>query len=132
MMLNAPKRDRKPVLTSEQAARCRAIVNIVAHDTGVPSGAFFSPSRCGLPTAKARQLAMYLCHVLAGLTMTQVGLFFRRDRTTVAHACALIEDARDDQNVERRIQALEDRIARSRLPRRARHNSASEGLDHVW
>src|SRR5207253_1177264 len=37
--------------------------------------------------AFARQVAMYLAHVACGLTLTQVGHVFARDRTTVAHAC---------------------------------------------
>jgi chromosomal replication initiation ATPase DnaA len=40
--------------------------------------------------------ALYLVHVAYGFTLTQVGTMFRRDRTTVAHACIIIEDRRDD------------------------------------
>ena len=43
-------------------------------------------------TAFARQVAMYLAHVGCGLTLTEVGRLFARDRTTVAHACSLVED----------------------------------------
>ena len=39
---------------------------------------------------------MYLAHVAYGLTLTQVGILFGRDRTTVAYACRIIEDRRDD------------------------------------
>ena len=46
--------------------------------------------------AFARQVAMYLVHVAYGFTLTQVGTMFGRDRTTVAHACIIIEDHRDD------------------------------------
>src|SRR5947208_7954986 len=42
--------------------------------------------------AFARQVAMYLAHVAWGLTLTEVGNVFVRDRTTVAHACGLVED----------------------------------------
>ena len=45
-------------------------------------------------------MAMYLAHVAFGLTFTRVGICFGRDRTTVRHACALIEDRRDDPALE--------------------------------
>src|SRR3954447_14983959 len=41
--------------------------------------------------AFARQVAMYLAHVAWGLNLTEVGHVFARDRTTVAHACGLVE-----------------------------------------
>lgn len=43
---------------------------------------------------------MYLAHVAGGLSLTSVGLGFGRDRTTVRHACAIWEDARDDSRVD--------------------------------
>ena len=45
-------------------------------------------------TAFAREVAMYLAHVGCGVSLTEVGHLFERDRTTVAHAC--LEDRRDD------------------------------------
>ena len=57
--------------------------------------------------AFARQVAMYLAHVAWGLTMTEVGHVFARDRTTVAHACGLVEDLRDDPVLDRSLELLE-------------------------
>jgi chromosomal replication initiation ATPase DnaA len=57
--------------------------------------------------AFARQVAMYLAHVACGLTMTEVGHIFDRDRTTVAHACGLVEDLRDDPSFDRSLELLE-------------------------
>jgi chromosomal replication initiation ATPase DnaA len=59
------------------------------------------------PTALARQVAMYLAHVSLGITLTEVGLLFHRDRTTVAHACGVIEDRRDDPVFDRALELLE-------------------------
>ena len=42
------------------------------------------------------EAAMYLAHVAYGLTLTQVGTLFGRDRTTVAYAFRIVEDLRDD------------------------------------
>lgn len=57
--------------------------------------------------AQARQMAMYLAHIVFGLSLTRVGICFGRDRTTVRHACMLIEDRRDDPSWEFGLAALE-------------------------
>ncbi len=57
--------------------------------------------------ALARQVAMYLAHVACGLTMTEVGQIFARDRTTVRHACGLVEDMRDEPSFDRSLDLLE-------------------------
>src|SRR4029077_12068941 len=58
----------------------------------VRSGDLWAGTR-GCPRAAfARQVAMYLAHVACGLTLTEVGQVFVRDRTTVAHACGRVED----------------------------------------
>lgn len=116
---NAGHRER---LSPELRRQCRLVVLTVASATGVRYCDFFAPSRMRLHTASARQLAMYLCHTLLGLTMTQVGQFFGRDRTTVAHACKQVEDGRDEGSpADIEIVALEARIdsARSEMTRTA-------------
>jgi hypothetical protein len=73
-------------------------------------------SRGQARVALARQTAMYLAHVTCGLTMTQVGLLFERDRTTVKHACMVIEDRRDDAVFDRVLELLERAVAALRSP----------------
>lgn len=63
--------------------------------------------RCRRQVAFARQVGMYLAHVGGGLPMTEVGRMFARDRTTVSHACAVIEDRRDDPTFDRALAVLE-------------------------
>ncbi len=62
-------------------------------------------------TAFARQVAMYLAHVVCGLSLTEVGTLFARDRTTAAHACRVIEDQRDDPELDGRLEHLERAVA---------------------
>lgn len=57
---------------------------------------------------RARQAAMYLTHVAFDLSVSQVAAAFGRDRTTVAAACARVEEWRDDPAVDARLSALED------------------------
>jgi chromosomal replication initiation ATPase DnaA len=52
---------------------------------------------------------MYLINVKLGRTMTEIGVLFGRDRTTVSHACRVIEDRREGA-FDRDIEALEDAI----------------------
>jgi chromosomal replication initiation ATPase DnaA len=62
----------------------------------------------GRPRAAfARQVAMYLAHVAWGLSLTEVGQVFARDRTTVAYACCRVEDLRDDAAFDRSLELLE-------------------------
>lgn len=63
---------------------------------GVPLGALASRRRCAAPVAQARQLAVYLQHVALGASLSACARLFARDRATVRHACARIEDLRDD------------------------------------
>ena len=44
------------------------------------------------------------------LNMTDIGRGFGRDRTTVVHACHLIEDLRDDDDFDR-VVAVTERVA---------------------
>lgn len=54
-----------------------------------------------------QQIAMYVCHVVLQLTMTDIAAAFGRDRTTVGHACARVEDRRDDGAYDALIGAVE-------------------------
>ncbi len=56
-------------------------------------------------------MAMYLAHVACGLSLTEVGALFDRDRTTVAHGCGVIEDLRDDPATDRTLMNLEAALA---------------------
>lgn len=57
--------------------------------------------------ALARQVAMYIAHVGSGMSLTEVGRLFDRDRTTVAHACAVVEVRRDDPAFDEAVVLLE-------------------------
>jgi hypothetical protein len=53
---------------------------------------------------------MYVTHVTLGLKMTEVAKGFGRDRSTIVHACHLIEDMRDQVEFDRIVGVVE-RIA---------------------
>ena len=93
---------------------CRSIEATVSTALGIGLAELRANQRGRAAAAFARQTAMYLAHVHFGLTLSQVGRNFGRDRTTVAHACARIEDSRDDPKVESVLACLEAALDRWR------------------
>lgn len=86
---------------------CRDVTLCVAQDFGLDP-AMMTTSKRGAPrVAFARQVAMYLAHVGFALSFETIGRVFRRDRTTVSHACRVIEDSRDDIWLDCRLATLE-------------------------
>ena len=84
-----------------------AIEEAVVRVFGVRSEDLNRMTRGRANVALARQVAMYLAHVACGLSLTDTGRLFGRDRTTVAHACGVIEDRRDDPAFDRALDLLE-------------------------
>lgn len=83
-----------------------AIEAVVVHVFGVDQQALGQSRRGKQSVAHARQVAMYLAHVTCGMSFTEVGRLFSRDRTTVAHACFQIESRRDDLLLDRALDLL--------------------------
>jgi chromosomal replication initiation ATPase DnaA len=86
---------------------CDHVLDILAAFFNVSGRDLRSHSRCERAVARVRQIGMYVVHVTLGLTMSQVGQAFSRDRSTVAHACHLIEDMREDRDFDRIIHTVE-------------------------
>ncbi|MEO3387864.1 helix-turn-helix domain-containing protein [Mesorhizobium sp. CAU 1741] len=82
------------------AAACDGVIDIVAAMFNVSSKELREPGRSVLSVSRVRQIAMYVTHVELGISMRDVGEGFRRDRTTVLHACHQIEDLRDDDEFD--------------------------------
>jgi chromosomal replication initiation ATPase DnaA len=97
-------------VASAHDAQCNTVIALVAQEKRIPIRLLMHKSRCRMGTARARQLAMYLCHVALGRSLQEVGDIFGRDRTTVSYACALMEDMRDDRSFDDAVSALELRI----------------------
>lgn len=88
------------------AAHCR-IEALVASTFAVPVTELRAATRRRARTAFARQAAMYLAHVALGLSFSEIGRTFGRDRTTAAHACHVVEDRRDDPRIDALLSRLE-------------------------
>jgi hypothetical protein len=73
-------------------------------------GAILAQTRGPAASAYARHLAIYLQHVAFGASISACARFFNRDRASVRHACARIEDARDDPHIDVALTALESAL----------------------
>lgn len=89
---------------------CDDVIALVARQKGVPIRLLTHKSRSRQSAARARQLAMYLSHVIFGRSLAEIGEAFGRDRTTVSYACARIEDMRDDPHFDEEVCALERQL----------------------
>lgn len=86
---------------------CQFIKSSVALVFGVSIHELNAQTRLGAKIAFARQLAMYIAHVRLGMKLVEIGHTFGRDRTTVAHACRLVEDRRDEPHIDFLIDCIE-------------------------
>lgn len=88
--------------------RCRVTWRLVAElfaaacERDLPEGAARRRPRCHM-----RQIAMYLSHVVLSVPYQSVATAFGRDRTTVMHACSVVEDRRDDAAYDRFVEQCE-------------------------
>lgn len=87
------------------------IIRRVAKKKDIEVEMMLNSSRCRRRIAEARQQAMYLAHVIAGLSLSSVGQVFGRDRTTIRYACARVEDRRDDRAYDTELSQLETEVA---------------------
>jgi chromosomal replication initiation ATPase DnaA len=93
--------------SADTAIMCGLLQAATAAAFGVPVAALRARSRRSAEVAFARQSAMYVAHVMLGLSYSAIGALFRRDRTTAAHACQTVEDRRDDPAIDALLQRLE-------------------------
>ena len=80
---------------------------LAAQIYGLPLEALLAGTRGSRRAAEARQVAMYLGHVVFRLSLAAIGRGFGRDRTTASHACRRIEVRREDPGFERRLLWME-------------------------
>ena len=100
----------------EAAAKLAA--GVASYALGVEVDAILDLPRGSAAAAFARQVAMYLCHVAFEQSLARVAAAFGRDRSTVAHACHVIEDRRDDCDFDTWIAALEAMLRDAPAPGR--------------
>ena len=86
---------------------CRVVRQIVLEMTAMASERPLWRRDSRRSTCHVRQIAMYVCHVVLRLSLSDIGAAFGRDRTTVGHACNVVEDRRDDASFDAFVSAIE-------------------------
>lgn len=108
--LAAPDADAgNPPLTPERRLLCM-IVRQLAEELLRVTGLEHDQEPGRRATSHVRQVAMYVCHVAYSMPMGEVAQAFGRDRSTVGHACRMVEDRRDDRAYDTFV-AIVERMA---------------------
>ncbi len=105
------------IRVEQDGAAARLAASFASYATGVELHEVLSPSRGAAAAAFARQLAMYLTHVAFTMSLSRVANAFGRDRSTASHACHVVEDRRDDPDIDAWIEALESALREAPSPR---------------
>ncbi len=100
----------------QDEARARLTRTLVAYALGVPEQDMDAITRRTANVAFGRQVAMYLAHISFELSLSRVAMAFGRDRTTVSHACHLVEDRRDDPKFDALLEGLESVLRAAPAP----------------
>lgn len=101
------QRKSNPTANEAITEICDRILDILSALFNVSSRELRQPGRTSTSVSRVRQIGMYVTHVNMGLSMAEVGRGFGRDRTTVMHACHLIEDMRDDAEFDQLVRMTE-------------------------
>jgi hypothetical protein len=106
-VLPVPPGSTSVTALSEPERSCHWVAFCVARDFGLDLAALFTPTRGAPRVSFARQVAMYLANTGFELSFETISRIFDRDRSTVSHACHVVEDGRDDIWLDCRVEALE-------------------------
>ena len=111
----SPLAEVEPVTAAQAVAgvpvsvqmRCRIVRQLTAEMLALVSERVPQRRDRRRAACHVRQIAMYVCHVALGISLSDIGQAFGRDRTTVSHACGVVEDRRDDPAFDDFVSALE-------------------------
>ena len=95
----------------DDQARADIAIAVAAGACGARAEQVASGGR-DIRTAFARQVAMYLASVGFGMSLGRVARAFGRDRSTVRHACMLLEERRENASFDQWMDALEASVVR--------------------
>lgn len=86
---------------------CGALMSLLSFFFQVSLKELRSAERKNNRIARIRQFGMYIAHTMFGLSMAEVAYAFSRERTTVKHACHLIEDMRENEKFDQNVSDFE-------------------------
>lgn len=88
-------------------ALCEGLIDVAAALFNVSGREMRQAGRTAQGVTRVRQIAMYVAHTIFRIKMGEVGRCFGRDRTTVLHACQVVEDLRDDDEFDHLVSVTE-------------------------
>ncbi len=109
--IHTAKFEEKNYNDQKKKISCDFVKSLVCITFDISLESLNAKTRQGARTALARQIAMYLVHVRFGINLAEIGQIFNRDRTTVSHACRLVEDMRDRVEIDFLIECLERSVS---------------------
>jgi chromosomal replication initiation ATPase DnaA len=83
---------------------------IVSHAYGIALAEMRAPGRGARKAAHARQVAMYLSHVVFAMSGDDVAQAFGRERSTAYHAFRRVEELRENPELDRTLGWLEEML----------------------
>ena len=90
------------------------VVKVVSHMVAVAfeiePRVLFASKRGTARESRARQIAFYLLHTTSSYSLNEIARIFGKDRTTIGHACRLVEDLRDTPAFDERLKDLEKTV----------------------
>ena len=98
------------VRTAEECSdtdRAHLAVGVADFALGLRVNDVLSGGRGSPGVSFARHVAMYLCHVGLGMSLSRIARSLNRDRSTVAYGCHVVEDRRDDPEFDDWVDQLE-------------------------
>ena len=105
--------DAMPARERQRREQAWLVQAAVAHVTGVSLRELCAETRRRSNVALARQMAMYLSHVVFAMSRAEVAELFGRDRSTAKHAFRRIEELREDPELDRTLCSLEAMLRRT-------------------
>ncbi|MBX9745794.1 MAG: chromosomal replication initiator DnaA [Hyphomonadaceae bacterium] len=109
---------RKSEGRAQDEASARLAAGVTAFALNISEEDLLAEPRGSAEVAFGRQVAVYLCHTAFEMSLARVAVAFARDRSTVAHACHVIEDRRDEPQFDLWIGALEAMLREAPAPAR--------------
>ena len=105
-----------PAGQAVQSHQAKLAIAAVSLEFGVTELDLKSPKNQSRHIRFARQVAMYLVHVVYELNHTHIARIFAKDRSTVSHACKVVEDSRDDGVFDLKLIHLENFLRQAPRP----------------
>jgi len=96
--------------------RARLVMAVVALEFCIPDMPLHYKKGGNSRLIFARQIAMYLTHTVYQINYARVARTYKRDPSTVGHACRVIEDCRDDPMLDAQISKLEALLDMAPVP----------------